>query len=77
MLFRSADGKTSIRVTDNGPGIPEEHIENVFVPFFTTKRGGTGVGLSVSRQILFLNRGLISVRSNAGRGAEFTLQFRH
>lgn len=74
---RDADGKTSIRVTDNGPGIPEEHIENVFVPFFTTKRGGTGVGLSVSRQILFLNRGLISVRSNAGRGAEFTLQFRH
>jgi signal transduction histidine kinase len=74
---RDADGKTSIRVTDNGPGIPEEHIENVFVPFFTTKRGGTGVGLSVSRQILFLNRGLISVRSTAGRGAEFTLQFRH
>jgi signal transduction histidine kinase len=52
-------------------------MENVFVPFFTTKRGGTGVGLSVSRQILFLNRGLISVRSTAGRGAEFTLQFRH
>lgn len=74
---RDADGKTSIRVTDNGPGIPEEHIENIFVPFFTTKRGGTGVGLSVSRQILFLNRGLISVRSSAGRGAEFTLQFRH
>jgi len=74
---RDGEGRTSIRVTDNGPGIPEEHIENVFVPFFTTKRGGTGVGLSVSRQILFLNRGLISVRSNAGRGAEFTLQFRH
>ena len=74
---RDSEGRISIRVTDNGHGIPEEHIDNVFVPFFTTKRGGTGVGLSVSRQILFLNRGLISVRSNAGRGAEFTLQFRH
>jgi two-component system nitrogen regulation sensor histidine kinase NtrY len=74
---RDGDGRTSIRVTDNGPGIPEEHIDDIFVPFFTTKRGGTGVGLSVSRQILFLNRGLISVRSTAGRGAEFTLQFRH
>ena len=74
---RDGDGRTAVRVTDNGPGIPEEHIENIYVPFFTTKRGGTGVGLSVSRQILFLNRGLISVRSAAGRGAEFTLQFRH
>jgi signal transduction histidine kinase len=74
---RDGEGRTNIRVSDNGPGIPEEHIENILVPFFTTKRGGTGVGLSVSRQILFLNRGLISVRSNAGRGAEFTLQFRH
>jgi signal transduction histidine kinase len=74
---RDGEGRTSIRVSDNGPGIPEEHIENIFVPFFTTKRGGTGVGLSVSRQILFLNRGLISVRSTGGHGAEFTLQFRH
>jgi two-component system, NtrC family, nitrogen regulation sensor histidine kinase NtrY len=74
---RDQEGRSSIRVADNGPGIPEEHIDSVFVPFFTTKRGGTGVGLSVSRQILFLNRGLISVRSAAGKGAEFTLQFRH
>jgi signal transduction histidine kinase len=73
---RDGDGRTSIRVIDNGPGIAEEHIDDIFVPFFTTKRGGTGVGLSVSRQILFLNRGMISVRSAAGRGAEFTLQFR-
>jgi nitrogen fixation/metabolism regulation signal transduction histidine kinase len=73
---RDAEGRTAIRVSDNGPGISEEHIDSIFVPFFTTKRGGTGVGLSVSRQILFQNRGLISVRSAGGRGAEFTLQFR-
>jgi nitrogen fixation/metabolism regulation signal transduction histidine kinase len=65
-----------IRVTDNGPGIPEDQLENIFVPFFTTKRKGTGVGLSVSRQIMFLNRGLISVRTAPDRGAEFSLQFR-
>ena len=65
-----------IRVTDNGPGIPEDQLENIFVPFFTTKRNGTGVGLSVSRQIMFLNRGLISVKTAPDRGAEFSLQFR-
>jgi signal transduction histidine kinase len=63
-------------VTDNGPGIPADQLENIFVPFFTTKRHGTGVGLSVSRQILFLNRGLISVRTAPDHGAEFSLQFR-
>ena len=65
-----------IKVTDNGPGIPEDQLEVIFVPFFTTKKKGTGVGLSVSRQIMFLNRGLISVRTAPNRGAEFSLQFR-
>ena len=64
-----------IRVSDNGPGIPEEQLENIFVPFFTTKRNGTGVGLSVSRQIMFLNRGLISVKTAPNQGSEFSLQF--
>jgi signal transduction histidine kinase len=45
------------------------------VPFFTTKRNGTGVGLSVSRQIMQANNGLISVRSTPGEGSVFTLQF--
>jgi two-component system, NtrC family, nitrogen regulation sensor histidine kinase NtrY len=65
-----------IKVIDNGPGILEDHLEKIFVPFFTTKRKGTGVGLSVSRQIMFLNRGVISVKTSPGRGAEFSLQFR-
>jgi signal transduction histidine kinase len=70
------NGRTTIKVQDNGPGIAEEQIDNIFVPFFTTKRRGTGVGLSVSRQIMFLNRGLITVMSAPNRGAEFALQFR-
>jgi signal transduction histidine kinase len=68
--------RVSIKVTDNGPGIPDDQLEIIFVPFFTTKKKGTGVGLSVSRQIMFLNRGLISVRTAPNRGAEFSLQFR-
>lgn len=65
-----------IRVSDNGPGIPEDRLDDIFVPFFTTKRHGTGVGLSVSRQIMFLNRGLISVKAGRESGAEFSLSFR-
>jgi nitrogen fixation/metabolism regulation signal transduction histidine kinase len=72
---RNGDAETTIRITDNGPGIDEHQLENIFVPFFTTKKHGTGVGLSVSRQIMFLNRGLISVTAEPGRGTEFSLQF--
>lgn len=77
-LFAGMDtqGEVVIQVTDDGPGIDQDQLENVFVPFFTTKRRGTGVGLSVSRQIMSLNKGLISVRSVPGRGTEFTLRFR-
>jgi nitrogen fixation/metabolism regulation signal transduction histidine kinase len=70
------DGKPVIQVSDNGPGIEQEALDQIFVPFFTTKKNGTGVGLSVSRQIMFLNRGLISVRTTPGQGSEFTLAFR-
>jgi signal transduction histidine kinase len=73
---RDDDGKPVIQVSDNGPGIQEEALDQIFVPFFTTKKNGTGVGLSVSRQIMLLNRGLISVRTTPGQGSEFTLQFR-
>ena len=73
---KDGGGRTTIKVRDNGPGIAEDQIDNIFVPFFTTKRRGTGVGLSVSRQIMFLNRGLLTVKSAPNRGAEFSLQFR-
>jgi len=62
-------------VEDNGPGIPDDVQEKIFVPFFTTKEDGSGIGLSLSRQIMRLHGGSLSVRSEEGDGAVFTLRF--
>ena len=72
---RDEQGNVLLQVTDNGPGIDPAHLDSIFVPFFTTKRNGTGVGLSISRQIVQVNKGFISVRSGPGECA-FTLKFR-
>ncbi|MFB6272302.1 MAG: PAS domain-containing sensor histidine kinase [Salinibacter sp.] len=64
-----------LQVEDNGPGIPEDVQEKIFVPFFTTKEDGSGIGLSLSRQIMRLHGGRLSVRSEEGEGAVFTLRF--
>lgn len=73
--LRDDQGKILLQVIDNGPGIAPEHLDDIFVPFFTTKRNGTGVGLSISRQIMQANKGLISVRSAPGEGCALTLKF--
>ena len=73
---RDDGGKALIQVIDNGPGIDTAHVDDIFVPFFTTKRSGSGVGLSVSRQIMALNKGLLTVKTALGGGSEFTLRFR-
>jgi two-component system nitrogen regulation sensor histidine kinase NtrY len=73
--FRNDQGKVLVQVSDNGAGIATEHLDTIFVPFFTTKRNGTGVGLSISRQLMRANRGGISVRSAPGDGSVFTLRF--
>lgn len=67
--------KVNVCVTDNGVGIPDENLSHVFMPFFTTKEKGTGVGLSVSRQIMFMNRGLLMVDSTENMGTRFTMEF--
>ncbi len=67
--------RTLIQVRDNGAGIEEEHINNIFVPFFTTKKEGTGIGLSLSRQIMRLHKGSISVKTEVGEGTLFSLEF--
>jgi two-component system nitrogen regulation sensor histidine kinase NtrY len=72
---RNSQNEILLQVIDNGSGILPEHLDSVFVPFFTTKRNGTGVGLSVSRQIVQMNRGVISVRSTPGDGCVFTMKF--
>jgi len=66
-----------LQVSDNGPGIPPDVQERIFVPFFTTKEDGSGIGLSLSRQIMRLHGGNIAVRSapDAKRGTTFTLRF--
>jgi nitrogen fixation/metabolism regulation signal transduction histidine kinase len=73
---RDDQGKVLIQVIDNGPGIDPKLMDDIFLPFFTTKRSGSGVGLSVSRQIMALNKGLLTVKSALGSGSEFTLRFR-
>lgn len=64
-----------IQVEDNGSGISEDIIENIFVPFYTTKENGSGIGLSLSKQIMQNHNGTISVNSATDNGAEFTLKF--
>jgi nitrogen fixation/metabolism regulation signal transduction histidine kinase len=73
---RDDNGKVLIQVIDNGPGIDPALIDDIFLPFFTTKRSGSGVGLSVSRQIMALNKGVLTVKAAPGSGSEFTLRFR-
>jgi len=73
--FASDDGATVIRVTDNGPGISPEFIDKIFIPFYTTKEEGTGIGLSISRQIMLLHGGSIGVQSSPHRETTFSLQF--
>jgi len=67
--------KPEILICDNGPGIPEEIIEQIFVPFFTTRENGSGIGLSLSRQIMRLHGGSLQVRSVPGKETVFTLGF--
>ena len=68
-------GRPLIRVKDNSPGILEEVQERIFIPFFTTKREGSSVGLSLSRQIMRQHRGTISVQSKPKEETVFTLRF--
>lgn len=67
--------RSEICVIDNGPGIPEEIIEQIFVPFFTTRENGSGIGLSLSRQILRLHGGSIQARSVPNKETVFCLSF--
>ena len=73
---RDDHGKVLIQVIDNGPGVDAEHLDDIFLQFFTTKRLGSGVGLSVSRQIMALNKGALTVKTAVGTGCEFSLRFR-
>ncbi|MFD2935881.1 sensor histidine kinase [Spirosoma flavum] len=64
-----------IRVKDNGPGIEPEALEQIFIPFYTTKKTGSGIGLSLSRQIMQLHNGQLTANSKPGEGSTFSLAF--
>jgi two-component system, NtrC family, nitrogen regulation sensor histidine kinase NtrY len=73
--FMDAEGKVVITVEDNGMGIVPEALERIFIPFFTTKKQGSGIGLSLSRQILRLHHATIRAQAEPDKGAVFTLKF--
>jgi signal transduction histidine kinase len=64
-----------LKVIDNGSGIPQDILENIFVPFFTSKATGSGIGLSLCKQIMLLHKGRIIVKSIEGEGSVFSLVF--
>ena len=64
-----------ICVIDNGPGIPEDNLDKIFVPFFTTRQNGSGIGLSISKQIMRAHGGNLKVRSVPGKETVFCLSF--
>lgn len=69
------DGVPYITVTDNGPGIPENRIEHIFEPFYSTKKSGSGIGLALAHQIMMAHGGSITVSSRPNVSTTFTLQF--
>jgi two-component system, NtrC family, nitrogen regulation sensor histidine kinase NtrY len=71
----SSKQRVIIKVSDNGTGIPEDVQENIFIPFFSTKKTGSGIGLSLSKQIMMLHKGNIQVHSVDGEGTSFSLIF--
>jgi two-component system nitrogen regulation sensor histidine kinase NtrY len=85
-LLQNPDGKIElngkyedqaiiIEVIDNGPGIIPEAINRIFVPFFTTKKTGSGIGLALSRQIMQMHNGSLTVQSEPDVKTVFTLRF--
>lgn len=73
LLGRAGDGAVEISFTDTGPGIAAEHIDEIFTPFYTTKKTGTGLGLAIASRIVRGHGGRIHVRSLPGQGATFTV----
>ena len=70
-----SDEKTIIKIIDNGVGIDEEVLDKIFIPFFSTRKTGSGIGLTLCKQIMMLHGGSIQVFSQADVGTSFILQF--
>ncbi|MBN8859645.1 MAG: HAMP domain-containing histidine kinase [Sphingobacteriales bacterium] len=72
---RSPNQKVIIKIADNGSGIPEDVLDKIFIPFFSTKKSGSGIGLSLCKQIMMLHKGNVQVQSTEGEGTVFSLLF--
>lgn len=75
VVEQNKNEQITISVTDNGEGIIPEAIEKIFIPFYTTKSKGSGIGLSLSRQIMQLHHGTLTVKSAPGKGSIFVMRF--
>lgn len=72
-VSRNNQSKIVLQISDDGPGIPEDKMEQIFVPFFTTKEKGSGIGLSLSRQIIRMHKGNLDIQSEVGKGTVVSL----
>ncbi len=75
LAYMNKRGRITVQVIDNGPGILKDVLDKIFIPFFTTKPSGSGIGLSLSKQILRLHNATITVHSEPGVETVFTLTF--
>jgi len=73
--YVASNFKSVIKIADNGNGMPPELLDKIFVPFFSTKKNGSGIGLSLCKQIMMLHRGNVQVQSVEREGTAFLLQF--
>ena len=73
LVDKTPNGKVNIQVIDNGAGIPQDVVDQIFVPFFTTKENGSGIGLSLSQQIIRAHGGSIYLQSKEGEGTMITM----
>jgi len=71
--FADANNRVCLQVIDNGPGIPVDKMDEIFVPFFTTKENGSGIGLSLSRQIIRMHQGSLDLQSQDGQGTSVSI----
>ena len=69
----ASDSEVMVQIEDSGNGIPEESLQRIFKPFYTTKHKGTGLGLAISRRIVEQHNGVMDIRSRSGEGTTFTI----
>jgi signal transduction histidine kinase len=74
LALSNGDGQAVIDVIDTGPGIPPETVEKIFQAYYSTKKGGTGLGLAMAKRIAEEHGGSIQVSSEMGKGSDFSLR---